>query len=268
MKNLKLKTRKSIEEIINLKRPIVCLTAYTKPIAKLIDKFVDIILVGDSLGTVIYDFESTREVTLEMMINHAKAVVKSTRNAFVVVDLPYESLKKSKKNVFNNCMKILSETGADAIKLEGGSEVSDVIEYLVSKGINVMGHVGMLPQSIKSKKKYKVYGKQSHEKLKVLKDIISLEKAGVFAVVIEATIESLASELSKKTSVPTIGIGASKDCSGQILVTEDLIGLTDFNARFVKNYALLSLKIELAVKKYSKEVKNKKFPNNKYVYTK
>lgn len=263
---MNLSKRKTIQDIKNKTKPLVCLTAYTKPLAQIIDKYVDVILVGDSLGTVLYGLESTKDVTLEMMINHAKAVVKSTKNALVVVDLPFNSYNKSKINAYKNSLKVIRQTGANAVKVEGGKEISELVSYLVNKGIKVMGHVGMLPQSIDSNAKYKIYGRTKFEEKKLKEDVIALEKAGVFSIVIEATVESLASSVSNLVEIPCIGIGASIECKGQILVTEDLIGLTDFKARFVKNFCHISRDIKLAVKKFSLDVENKKFPKKNNTY--
>ena len=260
-----LKKRQLVSDTIkNL--PLLCLTAYTKPIAEIVDLYADIILVGDSLGTVLYGFESTREVTLDLMINHAKAVCRSTSRANVIVDMPFGTYEHSRIKAYNNAKKIIERTGACGVKLEGGEKIAPTIEYLVNRGIEVMGHIGMLPQSAKNFKDYKVYGKQEWEMKQILKDIISLEKSGVFAVVIEATTEPLSKRVSKTVNIPTIGIGASCQCSGQILVTEDLIGLTTFEAKFVKKYCNLRKEIINALEKFKTEVKKKKFPSKKFCY--
>lgn len=261
-----LEERKTVNYILNKTKPIVCLTAYTKPLAQLVDKYVDIILVGDSVGTVLYGFESTKDVTMEMMINHAKAVVKSTKNALIVVDLPYEAYNESKKKAYENTLKIINQSGANAVKLEGGEEKSDLVRYFVNNGIKVMGHVGMLPQSINSCNNYKIYGKTKSEKVQLKKDVMALESAGVFAIVIEATVESVASRITKLVKIPCIGIGASLECRGQILVTEDLIGLTDFKAKFIKNFCKVSENISLAVNKFTKQVENREFPKKRNTY--
>ena len=246
--------------------PLLCLTAYTKPIAEIVDLYADIILVGDSLGTVLYGFESTREVTLDLMINHAKAVCRSTSKANIIVDMPYGTYENSKIKAYNNAKKLIQRSGACGVKLEGGEKIAPTIEYLVNRGIKVMGHIGMLPQSAKHFKDYKVYGKKDWEIKQILKDIVSLEKSGVFAVVIEATTESLSKRVSEISNIPTIGIGASCECSGQILVTEDLLGLTDFEAKFVKNYCNLRKEIIIALEKFRIEVKKKKFPSKRFCY--
>ncbi len=262
---MKLKKRQPITNTIkNL--PLLCLTAYTKPIAEIVDLYADIILVGDSLGTVLYGFDSTQEVDINLMINHAKAVCKNTSRANIIVDMPFGTYENSKIKAYNNAKKIIEGTGACGVKLEGGEKIAPTIKYLVEKGINVMGHLGMLPQSVKSVRDYRVYGKKDSEVKRMIKDILSLEKSGVFAVVIEATTESLSKKVSKIVNIPTIGIGASKECSGQILVTEDILGLTTFEAKFVKNYCNLRKEIIRALEKFKIEVKKKKFPSKRFCY--
>ena len=257
---LKIMKKVRIKDLKEKKR-LVCLTAYTAPMAELIDKFTDIILVGDSLGPVLYGYKSTREVSLEMIINHAKAVVKKSKTSFVVVDMPYGTYEHSKSVALRNAKKIIKNSGADAVKLEGGYKIHKIINYLTKNKINVMGHLGMLPQSIKGKPT--VYGKKKNEKIQIVEDLKLIEKAGVFAVVIECTLESLVKKLIEIKTVPLIGIGASKECDGQILVTDDMLGLSGFYPKFVKKYVQLNRVIEKAIKKYTKEVKLKKFPTNK-----
>ena len=253
----------SISNIIK-KKKIVCLTAYTTPIAILADKFSDIILVGDSLGPVLYGFKTTREVTLEMMINHAKAVVNSVKNSIVVVDMPYGSYEDSKFLALKNAKRIIEMSGADAVKVEGGKEVAETIKYLTENNIKVMGHLGMLPQQIKGKPS--VYGRKILEKYKILEDLKSIEDSGVFAVVVECTLESVVRNLLEINKVPIIGIGASKMCDGQILVTEDILGMTTFKSKFLKKYMNFNDKAKLALLKYYKDVKNGKYPTKKYCY--
>lgn len=257
--------KKIIKETIK-KQPLVCLTAYTKPIAELVYSFADIILVGDSLGPVLYGFESTRKVTLEMMINHGKAVCENSSNTNVVIDLPYGTYECSEKMAYENASKLINETGACGVKLEGGKKVAPIIEYLVKRNIYVMAHIGMLPQSANNQDDYKVFGRSSDDNKKIFEDLVFVEEAGAFSVVIEATTNKLASQVAKMATIPTIGIGASIDCSGQILVTEDLIGMTDFNAKFIKKYSNVRKDIGLALKKYRKDVKSKKFPSMKFCY--
>lgn len=263
---MKLKRRKSVNEILKKKNGLVCLTAYTKPIAKVVDKFADIILVGDSVGPVLYGFETTREVTLDMMIRHGSAVVRNTQNSCIIVDMPYGTYERSKNKAYENVMLLLEKTGACGIKLEGGKEIVPIIEYLVSKEIKVMGHLGMTPQKAVSEKDYKVFGKKEEERKSIFNDVIALEKAGVFSVVIEATLEKVSKQITELINIPTIGIGASVECSGQILVTEDLLGITDFQAKFVKKYQNLDKYIFKAIKNYSVDVRMKRFPSTKHVY--
>ena len=245
---------------------MVCLTAYTKPIATIADQFADILLVGDSLGPVIYGFDSTREVELDLMINHGKAVVKATKKSLIVVDMPYGTYELSKYEAYENASKIIDLTGANAVKLEGGIEIIKTIDYLIKKKINVMGHVGMLPQKLEENKTIKVYGKTQNEKIKLRKDIIALEKAGVFSIVIEATFLQVVNYVIQNIQIPIIGIGASNKCQGQILVTEDMIGMTNFNAKFLKKYSNLSKIIRDAIKEYSSHIRSGKFPSKKNMY--
>jgi len=265
MINLSNLKRKTVEDLVK-KESIVCLTAYTRMIAEIVDEFVDVILVGDSVGTVLYGFETTREVSLEMMIRHARAVCNATKKSLVVVDMPFGTYEQSKEQAYRNASKLLEKSNACAIKLEGGTEIEKTVTYLVKKKINVMGHVGFLPQSIKKIKQKKVFGKLKRDKDKIFKDIDSLKNAGVFSIVIEATVAKLVEEVLGSYDFPFIGIGASQKCRGQILVTEDLIGLTQFEAKFIKQFCNIRKMIRNAVKKYKIEVESKKFPNKDYLY--
>ncbi len=260
--NKKLKN-KSLTKILG-KPSILCLTAYTVPIAKLVDKYADIILVGDSVGPVIYGLKSTRDVTLEMMILHARSVVKNTKNSFVVVDMPFGTYEKSKREALKNAKKIISLTGANAVKLEGGEKLHKTIQYLTNNKIKVMGHLGMLPQSNFGKPK--VYGKKQSEKNQIFKDISLLEKAGVFAVVIECTLKSLVDQLVKFSELPLIGIGASSTCKGQIVVTEDILGMTEFDSKFTKKYFDFFELTQKSLKKFTNDVNTKKYPSKKQCY--
>ena len=260
-----LKKRISIDKI-KKKKKLVCLTAYTKPIATIADQFADILLVGDSLGPVIYGLDSTKEVKLDLMINHGKAVVKATKQALIVVDMPYGTYELSKHKAYENASKIIDLTGANAVKLEGGIEIIKTIDYLIKKKINIMGHVGMLPQRLEENKTIRVYGKTQKEKIKIRKDIIALEKAGVFSIVIEATYLQVVNHAIQNTKIPIIGIGASNKCHGQILVTEDMIGMTNFNAKFLKKYSKLSKIIRHAIREYSSQIRSGKFPSKKNLY--
>tara|TARA_B100000989_G_C19528640_1_gene468345 strand:- start:87 stop:884 length:798 start_codon:yes stop_codon:yes gene_type:complete len=259
------KKRKTVKDLVK-KSSIICLTAYTRSIAEIVDEYVDVILVGDSVGTVLYGFESTRDVTLDMMTRHAKTVSDATKKALIVVDMPFGTYEKSKEHAYRNASELLEKSNAGAIKLEGGSEIEETIEYLVKKNINVMGHVGFLPQSIIKKSQNKVFGRLEGDKEKIFKDVDSLKNAGVFSIVIEATMTKLVEEILETYDFPFIGIGASQKCRGQILVTEDLIGLTGFEAKFLKKFCNIRKIIETAVKKYKIDVESKKFPRKNNLY--
>jgi len=244
------------------KSPIVCLTAYTKNIAKIVDRHCDLILVGDSLGMVLYGMKTTREVKLDTMILHAKAVKKSAKRSIVVFDMPYKTYT-NKFTAYKNAKMVIKSTKCDAIKLEGGVKIAKIVKHLVKKKIPVLGHVGLLPQTSSN---FNVKGKRASENKKILKDAFAISNSGAFGVIIECVIEDLAKKITKSIAIPTIGIGASKHCDGQILVTEDMVGLSDFTPRFVKNYSNLNKSIEKSVKKYTKDVKMKRFPFIKNVY--
>ena len=257
-------SRNTIKDILEKKRkkPVICLTAYSKPIAEIIDKYCDIVLVGDSLGMVLYGFKTTRQVKLETMILHAKAVRDSTKRSLVVFDMPYKSYL-TKSIAYKNAKKIMNTTKCDAVKLEGGKKIVDIVKYLVKKKIPVMGHVGLLPQHSIN---FKFKGKNLIQRKQIFEDAIALSNAGVFCIVIECVIESLAKKITNSINVPTIGIGSSKHCDGQILVTDDMIGLSNFNPKFVKKYSNIRKIIEKSVRSYCRDVRNKKFPSSKHVY--
>ena len=244
------------------KQKIVSLTAYSKNVASILDKYCDIILVGDSLGSVLYNYKSTREVSLDIMIEHSKSVRMGIKKALMVVDMPYNSYRNSKE-ALKNAKKIMIKTRCDAVKLEGGKKIYEIIKTLIKNKIPVMGHLGLLPQSDKT---FKFKGKKKSERDKILKDALLLERAGVFSIVLECVETSLAKIVTRNIKVPTIGIGASKYCDGQILVFDDLIGLNPINYRFVKKYANLRDQITKAVSNYSKEVRKIKFPSKKNSY--
>ena len=246
------------------KTKIVCLTAYSKNIAQEIDNFVDVILVGDSLGSVLYDFDTTRLVTLDMMINHSKSVRKGVSKSLMVVDMPYNTYK-NKSEALKNCKKVMKETKCDAIKLEGGNKkIVQIIKHLIKNKIPVMGHLGLLPQNEKGKFTFK--GKSSKEKLRLLNEAKVLESIGVFAIVLECVERKLSKEITDQIKVLTIGIGASQHCDGQVLVTDDIIGLTNSKIKFVKEFGNVRKTIREAVKKYKTEVKSLKYPSKKYLY--
>ena len=244
------------------KEKIVSLTAYSKNIASVLDNYCDIILVGDSLGSVLYNYKSTREVSLDMMIEHSKSVRKGIKKSLMVVDMPYNTYRNSQE-ALKNAKKIMSKTKCDAVKLEGGKKIFKSVQTLIKNKIPVMGHLGLLPQSDKI---FKFKGKKKLERDSILKDAELLEKAGAFSIVLECVETSLAKLVTNKINIPTIGIGASNNCDGQILVFDDLIGLNPINARFIKKYANIRKQIKKAVSNYSKEVRKVQFPSKKYSY--
>ncbi|MDC1129542.1 3-methyl-2-oxobutanoate hydroxymethyltransferase [Candidatus Pelagibacter sp.] len=244
------------------KSKIISLTAYSKNIASIIDKHCDLILVGDSLGSVLYNFSSTKKVTLDMMIEHSKSVRMGVTNSLMVVDMPHNTYRNPKE-ALKNAYKIISTTKCDAVKIEGGKKVYQIVKTLIKNKIPVMGHLGVLPQSATS---FKFKGKNSTERKNILRDSRLLEEAGVFSIVLECVESSLAKEITKTVSIPTIGIGASSHCDGQVLVTDDLIGLNKISARFVKRYSNIEKQINDAVIKFKQDVTNVKFPSKKYSY--
>ena len=256
--------KKKILDIINKKNKskIVSLAAYSKNIASIIDNFCDIILVGDSLGSVLYNYKSTREVTLNAMIEHSKSVKMGIKKSLMVVDMPHNTYRNSKE-ALKNAKKIMLKTKCDAVKLEGGKKIYNVVKVLTKNNIPVMGHLGLLPQSDKI---FKFKGKKVSERNKILKDAELLQSAGAFSIVLECVETSLSKMVTKKINIPTIGIGASNNCDGQILVFDDLIGLNPINVRFVKKYSNIRKVIAKAVSSYAKEVRNKKFPLKKHSY--
>ena len=254
----------TIKKILSKKNriPITCLTAYTKKMAQIADRYCDIILVGDSLGMVLYGMKTTREVKIETMILHGKTVKTFAKKSLVVIDMPYRTYT-NKSIAYKNAKKVIKLTRCDAIKLEGGKKVAKIIKYLVDKGIPVMGHVGLLPQSSTD---FKLKGKNFMQRKKILQDAIAVSNSGAFAIVIECVVESLAKKITKNVSIPTIGIGASKYCDGQILVIDDMLGLSDFFPKFVKRYSNLREIIDKSIKNYTKDVKTRRFPSSKNVY--
>ena len=245
------------------KSKIVCLTAYSKNIAEEIDKFTDLILVGDSLGSVLYNFETTRKVNLSMMIEHSKSVRKGVKKSLLIVDMPFNTYK-NKSQALKNCKKVMKETKCDGIKLEGGGKIIEIVKHLIKYKIPVMGHIGITPQSVRGKFRYK--GKTDIEKKNLIKDSKSLEDAGVFAIVLECIEKKVSKKITESINIPTIGIGSSNFCDGQILVTDDLLGLTDNKIKFVKKYADLKSNVRKAVKKFKLDVKKGSYPSIKYSY--
>ncbi len=261
--------RKTIKEISKLKannEKISVLTCYTANYAKILDNYCDILLVGDSLGMVLYGYPSTLQVSLDMMINHGKAVVNSSKNSLVVVDMPFATYQESKEQAFRNAAKILQETNCGAVKLEGGSEMVETIKFLTERGIPVMAHIGLKPQHFNQYGGYNIQGKDKNSENSIIADIEKINNSGAFSVVIEGVKKSLADKICKISKIPVIGIGASENCDGQVLVTEDMLGFFDETPKFVKKYSNIKEVISNAVKKYSSEVKSQKFPTKENLY--
>ena len=245
------------------KSKIVCLTAHSKNIAQAIDKHMDIILVGDSLGSTLYNFKSTRSVTLEMMVKHSQSVRQGINNSLMVVDMPYNTYNNPSK-ALKNCKKVMKSTKCDAVKIEGGLKIIKIIKYLIKNKIPVMGHVGILPQTTRGK--FKSKGKSIKERNEIIRDCKLLEEAGAFSIVLECVERKLAMQIRNSIKIPTIGIGSSNNCDGQILVIDDILGLTDSKMKFVKKFIDAKKIITSAAKKFKIDVKSKKFPTKKYSY--
>ena len=245
--------------------PLVCLTAYSAYIARLLDEHVDILLVGDSLGMVLYGMENTRDVTLDMMIAHARAVAQNSKHALVVADMPRGTYNDT-DSALANAVRLIRETGCDGVKLEGGIGRAGVVRHLVDNGVDVMGHIGILPQSVQAPDGYKVVGKHSEEWNLLLADAEALANAGVFSMVLEGVVEPLAQSISQASPVPVIGIGASPHCHGQILVTEDMLSLTRNPPRFAKRYAQTDGIIRQAVAEFARDVRARRFPAAEHTY--
>ena len=261
--------RRTIRHLTERKggEPIVILTAYTAPMAKLLDPYVDCLMVGDSLGMVVYGMETTLAVTLDMMIAHGKAVVRGSESALVVVDLPFGSYQESPEQAFRNAARLIAETGAQAVKLEGGRLMAPTIAFLVERGIPVMAHVGLMPQSVNGLGGFRAQGRTQSEETRIIDDAVAVSEAGAFAVVVEGTFEAVARQITTQIAIPTIGIGASPACDGQVLVTEDMLGLIDGHVpKFVKRFANLSEQVGLAVKTYADEVRTRQFPTDAQCY--
>jgi len=241
-------------------QPIVCLTAYTAPMAQLLDPHCDLLLVGDSVGMVLHGLPNTVGVTLDMMIMHGQAVMRGAERALVVVDMPFGSYEGSPEEAFANATRVLKETGAQAVKVEAGPQIASTIAYLVDRGIPVMGHVGLRPQAVNVDGKFRAKGRTLDEREKVLAEAKAADEAGAFAIVIEGVDETLAPEITAAVSAPTIGIGASAQCDGQILVTDDMLGLFDWTPKFVRRYGDLKGVIDKAVAEYAADVRDRRFP--------
>ena len=248
------------------KDPVVCLTCYHAHTARLLDNHVDLMLVGDSLGMVMHGLESTLGVTLNMMITHARAVMRGSKRALVVVDMPFGSYEESPAIAFRNAARVIQETGATAIKLEGGTRMADTIRYLTERGIPVMGHIGLTPQTVNVTGGFRTTGRDPEEWPAIEADARAVAGAGAFAVVLEGMAEPLAAKITAEIPIPTIGIGASPTCDGQILVMEDMLGLNPNPPKFVREYASLGPAIEAAVKAYAADVRERRFPGEENVY--
>jgi 3-methyl-2-oxobutanoate hydroxymethyltransferase len=247
-------------------KPVVCLTCYHAHTARLLDDHVDLMLVGDSLGMVMHGMENTLGVTLDMMIAHGKAVMRGSKHALVVVDMPFGSYEASPQVAFRNAARVIQETGCTAVKMEGGARIAETIHYLTQRGIPVMAHIGLTPQMIQIFGGFKTQGRTEAEWPAIEADAKAVAEAGAFAVVLEGMAEPLAAKITREVAIPTVGIGASAECDGQILVMEDMLGLNPNPPKFVRQYASLGPAIETAVKAYATEVRERRFPGKENVY--
>ena len=247
--------------------PIVCLTSYHAHTARLLDRHCDLILVGDSLGMVMHGLETTVPVTLDMMILQGLAVMRGSKRALVVVDLPFGSYEASKEQAFMSAARVMKETGCGAVKLEGGRRMAEIIAFLVERGVPVMGHIGLTPQSINTIGSFRAQGREQAHWAPIEEDARAVTEAGAFSVVIEAVAEPLARRITGEIAIPTIGIGGSVACDGQILVLEDMLGLSPRVPKFVKRYGDLGPSIESAVASYAAEVRARAFPGPEHVYS-
>jgi 3-methyl-2-oxobutanoate hydroxymethyltransferase len=254
--------RISVPDIAGKKggEPIVCLTAYDAPMAALLDPHCDVLLVGDSLGMAVHGLPNTVGVTLEMMILHGQAVVRGSRRALVVVDMPFGSYEGGKEVAYDNCVRVMKETGAQAVKLETSVELAEIVAFLVKRGIPVMGHVGLRPQAILAEGGFKAKGRTDYERERVMAEAKATAEAGAFCIVIEGVAESLAREITEAIDTPTIGIGASAACDGQVLVVNDMLGMFDWTPKFVRKYADLRSEIDRAAAAFANDVKTRRFP--------
>jgi 3-methyl-2-oxobutanoate hydroxymethyltransferase len=248
------------------KDPIVCLTAYTTPIAQILDEACDLLLVGDSVGMVLHGLPNTLGVTLEMMILHGQAVMRGSKTALVAIDMPFGTYEGATETAYDNAARLMKETGAQAVKVEAGSTVAKTIDYLVKRGIPVIGHVGLRPQAVLVDGGFKAKGRNLDERRRILEDARATADAGAFAIVVEGVAEGLAREITEAVEVPTIGIGASAGCDGQILVTDDMLGLFDWTPKFVRRYADLRGEIDRAVASYADDVRARRFPGPAEIY--
>jgi 3-methyl-2-oxobutanoate hydroxymethyltransferase len=248
------------------KTPVVCLTAYTAPVASILDEHCDVLLVGDSVGMVVHGLPNTVGVTLDMMILHGQAVMRGSRRAMVVIDMPFGTYEGDPEEAFRNAVRLMQETGAHAIKVESGPTIPETVAYLTRRGIPVMGHVGLRPQAVLAEGGFRAKGKTEDERLRVMAEAEATADAGAFAVVVEGVAEGLAREITQALHVPTIGIGASAGCDGQILVTDDMLGLFEWTPRFVRRYADLRGEISRAAAAYAEDVRARRFPAEAETY--
>jgi len=247
-------------------KPLVCLTCYHAHTARLLDEHVDVMLVGDSVGMVMHGLETTLGVTLDMMILHGKAVMRGSRRALVVVDMPFGSYEESPQIAFRNASRVIQETGCNAVKLEGGARMAETIRFLALRGIPVMAHIGLTPQMVQILGGFKTQGRTAAEWPAIEADAQAVSEAGAFAVVLEGMAEPLAAKITRGIVIPSIGIGASAECDGQILVMEDMLGLNPQPPKFVRQYANLGDDIAEAVKRYAADVQARRFPGDENVY--
>ncbi|RWN59996.1 MAG: 3-methyl-2-oxobutanoate hydroxymethyltransferase [Mesorhizobium sp.] len=246
--------------------PLVCLTAYTTPVARLLDRHCDIVLVGDSVGMVLHGLSSTLGVTLDMMIMYGQAVRRGLEHALMVVDLPFGSYEESPEHAFGNAARVMGETGCSAVKLEGGETIAETIRFLTARGVPVMAHVGLTPQAVNTFGGYRVQGRGADAE-RIRRDARAVTEAGAFSLVLEKIPEQLARQITADIDIPTIGIGASPACDGQILVSDDMLGLfTSFRPKFVKRYAELGEQAEAAIAAYATDVRNRHFPAVEHLY--
>lgn len=262
-------TRKTVKDIAAAKggTPLVMLTAYDAPTAAILDPHCDILLVGDSLGMVVHGLPSTVGVTMDMMILHGQAVMRGAQSAMVVVDMPFGSYETNADQAFLNAVRIMKETGCQAIKIESGAYAAGQIAHLVERGIPVMGHVGLRPQAINVDGGFRAKGRTDGERERVIAEARAAADAGAFCIVIEGVAEDLAAEISAEVSCPTIGIGASASCDGQVLVTQDMLGLFDWTPKFVRRYADLRAAIDAAAAEYAADVRARRFPGSAETYS-
>lgn len=260
--------QKTVKDIAAAKggEPLVCLTAYTAPMAKLLDPHCDLLLVGDSVGMVVHGLPSTVGVTMEMMILHGQAVMRSAKQAMVVVDMPFGSYETNSDQAFLNAARIMKETGCHAVKIESGTYAASQIRHLVARGVPVMGHVGLRPQAVNVDGGFRAKGRTGEGWARALEEAKAADEAGAFAIVVEGVAEDLAVEITEAVNCPTIGIGASSGCDGQILVTEDMLGLFDWVPKFVRKYGDQKAEISKAIEEYAKDVRTRAFPSTKETY--